>query len=116
MLSDSSTLALTLANANLNADLDAIDLELTPLLQHSVCSATSSSFSFDITPMSSLSLNKFFFTPTIGILTPPFSSYYIPDFHPSDTNTVLYAVSYSKLASGSKSEFSFDPIMGFCVG
>lgn len=113
MLSDPSTLVLTPANA----DLDAMDLEPTPLLQHSSCTSTSSSFSFDTTPTSSFFSNEFSFTPSVGnILSTPHSSLQTsPDLHLSDAVPVSYAVPFSKLASGFKAGTSLDP-MGFSRG
>jgi PHO85 cyclin-5 len=114
MLSDPATLVLTPANA----DLDAMDLQPTPLLQHSTCSSTSSSFSIDTTPTTSFFSNEFSFTPAVvNILpTPQVSSQYTPDLHFSDADTVSYVVPHSKLASGLKTEFGLDPLMGISHG
>jgi len=108
MLSDPSTLVLTPANA----DLDAMDLEPTPLLQHSTCSSTSSSFCFDTTPTSSFFSNEFSFTPAVGntLPTPQISSQSSPDLHRVDAVSVSYAVPFSELASGFKAEVGFDPM------
>ena len=114
MLSDPATLVLTPANA----DLDAMDMQPTPLLQHSTCSSTSSSFSIDATPTTSFWSNEFSFTPAIvnTLPTPQISFQYTPDLHFSHADTVSYAVPQSKLASVFKTEFGLDPLMGMSRG
>ena len=114
MLSDPATLVLT----PVNADLDAMDLQPTPLLQHSVSTVASSSFSSDITPTSSFSSNEFSFTPAggNGMPTPPFSSHYTPDSYPSDADGASYGMSYFKPTAAFKAGINFDRNMGIWRG
>jgi PHO85 cyclin-5 len=111
MLSDPAALL-----TPVNADIDAMDLERTPLLQHSACSSASSSFAFDPTPSSSFFPNEFSFTPApaagLGLPTPRICAgqYTPPDLLAS------HAASFSKFAPGFKADAALDPLVGFPGG